>query len=220
MWCGGSGRAPRGYGPAWAMELTFLARAGRGKAADRLADTMVATPLEPRSALVNGLRRAAASLAACGDTASAHRLLVRALAALDKSATRNADRQRADRGAVLYELGRLDEARAVWTELLASDSGNVDARGYLGLIAARRHDTGAAAASDSWLQEARTPYVFTRTMYRARIAAQLGQRERALDLLGPALDEMNRFLVPGVRDYAELVSLRSDDRFARLTSLR
>ena len=209
-----------GYGPAWAMELTFLARAGRGKAADRLADTMVATPLEPRSALVNGLRRAAASLAACGDTASAHRLLVRALAALDKSASRKADRQRADRGAVLYELGRLDEASAVWTELLASDPGNVDARAYLGLIAARRHDTAAAAASDSWLQDAQTPYVFTRTMYRTRIAAQLGQRERALDLLGPALDEMNRFLVPGVRDYAELVSLRSDERFARLTSLR
>ena len=121
---------------------------------------------------------------------------------------------------MLYELGRLDEASAVWTELLASDPGNVDARAYLGLIAARRHDTAAAAASDSWLQEAETPYVFTRTMYRARIAAQLGQRERALDLLGPALDEMNRFLVPGVRDYAELVSLRSDERFARLTSLR
>jgi hypothetical protein len=57
-------------------------------------------------------------------------------------------------------------------------------------------------------------------MYRARIAAQLGQRERALELLGPALDEMNRFLVPGVRDYTELASLKSDERFARLTSLR
>ena len=208
------------YGPAWAMELAFLARAGRVEAADRLADTMVATPLEPRSALVNGLRRAAASFAACGDTAAAHRLLVRALAALDAAASRRADRQRADRGAVLYELGRLDEARVLWTELLASDSVNVDARGYLGLIAARKHDTTAAAASDAWLEEARTPYVFTRTMYRARIAAELGQRERALELLRPALDEMNRFLVPGVREYAELASLESDERFARLMSLR
>ena len=208
-----------GYGPAWAMELTFLARSGRAEAADRLADTMVATPLEPRAALVNGLRRAAASFTSCGDTAVARRLLVRALAALDASGTRRADRQRADRGAVLYELDRLDEARALWSELLASDSGSVDAHGYLGLIAARRHDTAAAAASDAWLEGARTPHVFTRTMYRARIAAQLGQRERALGLLGPALDEMNRFLVPGVREYAELASLRTDDRFARLTSL-
>ena len=209
-----------GYGPAWAMELTFLARAGRAEAAGRLADTMVAIPLEPRSALVNGLRRAAASLASCGDTIAGHHLLVRALATLDASASRKGDRQRTDRGAVLYELGRFDEASALWTEVLASDSGNVDARGYLGLIAAQRHDTATAAASDAWLREARTPYVFTRTMYRARIAAQLGQRERALDLLGPALDGMNRFLVPGVRDYAELAPLTSDERFARLTSLR
>jgi hypothetical protein len=57
-------------------------------------------------------------------------------------------------------------------------------------------------------------------MYRTRIAAQLGRRERALELLGPALDEMNRFLIPGVRDYAELASLKSDERFARLTTLR
>jgi len=209
-----------GYGPARAMELTFLARTGRAKAVERLADTMVATPLEPRSALVNGLRRAAAALASCSDTAAAHRLLVRALAALDASASRNADRQRADRGAVLYELGRFDEASALWTELLAADSSNVDARGYLGLVAAQRHDTASAAASDAWLRDTRTPYVFTRTMYRARIAAQLGQRERALELLGPALDEMNRFLIPGVRDYAELASLKSDERFARLTTLR
>ena len=208
------------YGPAWAMELTFLARAGRAVAADRLADTMVATPFEPRSALVNGLRKAAAVFAACGDTVAAHRLLARALSALDASAGRQADRQRADRAGVLYELGRLDESGALWRESLASDSGDVDARGYLGLIAARRHDTAAAAASDAWLERARIPYVFTRTMYRARIAAQLGQRQRALDLLGPALDEMNRFLVPGVRDYAELASLRSDERFARLTALR
>jgi len=209
-----------GYGPAWAMELTFLARSGRAEAADRLADTMVATPLEPRSALVNGLRRAAASLAACGDTVAARRLLARALSVLDAPASRRVDRQQPDRAAVLYELGRLDEARTLWTALLASDSGNVDARGYLGLIAARRHDTATAAAADAWLEEARVPYVFTRTMYRARIAAQLGQRERALELLGPALDEMNRFLVPGVRDYTELASLKSDERFARLTSLR
>ncbi len=209
-----------GYGPAWAMEVTFLARAGRVEATERLADTMVATPLEPRAAVVNGLRRAAASFAACGDTAAAHRLLGGALAALDAALSGRAARERSDRAAVLYELGRLDEAKVLWTQVLTSDSGNVDARGYLGLIAAQRHDTAAAAAIDAWLEEARPRYVFTRTMYRARIAALLGKREQALDLLGPALDEMNRFLVPGVREYAELASLKNDERFARLMSLR
>ena len=98
---------------------------------------------------------------------------------------------------MLYELGRLDEADAALREILAADSANVDVRGYVGLIAARRGDSTEAAAIDAWLEGARTPYVFTSTMYRARIAALLGQRARALDLLGPALDEQNRFLVPG-----------------------
>ena len=209
-----------GYGPAWAMEVTLLARAGRVEATEWLADTMVATPLEPRAAIVNGLRRAAASLAACGDTAAAHRLLAKSVSAMDAASGGREARQRADRAAVLYELGRFDEASALWTRILESDSGNVDARGYLGLVAAQRHDTAAAAAVDAWLENARPRYVFTRTMYRARMEALLGRRERALDLLGPALDEMNRFLVPGVRDYAEFASLRSDERFARLLSLR
>jgi tetratricopeptide (TPR) repeat protein len=202
------------------MEVTFLARAGRVEATEQLADTMVATPLEPRAAIVNGLRRAAASFAACGDTAAAHRLLGQALAALDAASSGRAARERADRAAVLYELGRFDEANTLWTQVLASDTGNVDARGYLGLIAAQRHDTLAAAATDAWLAETRPRYVFTRTMYRARIAALLGKGEQALDLLGLALDEMNRFLVPGVREYAELASLKSDERFGRLMSLR
>ena len=208
-----------GYGPAWAMEVTFLARAGRAEATERLVDTMVATRLEPRAAIVNGLRRASASLAACGDTTAARRLLMHALAVLDGSPGERPGRQRLDRAQVLYELGRLDEAQAALRESLAADSSNVDARGYLGMIAARRGDAVEAAAFEAWLDEARTPYVFTRTMYRARIAALLGQRERALDLLGPALDEQNRFLVPGVREYAELAALRSDQRFARLMAL-
>jgi DNA-binding SARP family transcriptional activator len=205
-----------GYGPAWAMEVTFLARAGRVEATEQLVDTMVATRLEPRAGIVNGLRRAAASIAACGDTAAARRLSMRALAALDAMPGGRQGRQRLDRAQVLYELGRLDDADAALREIVGADSANVDARGYLGLIAARRGDSAEAAAIDAWLDGARTPYVFTRTMYRARIAALLGMRERALELLGPALDEQNRFLLPGVREYAEFASLRSDARFARL----
>ena len=209
-----------GYAPAWAMEVTFLARAGRADATERLADTILATRLEPRAAIVSGLRRAAASFVACGDTAAARRLWTRALAALDAMPDRRPGRQRLDRAQVLYELGRLDEARAALREILAADAANVDARGYLGFIAARRGDSAEAAAIDSSLKEARAPYAFTNTMYRARIAALLGDREHALDLLGPALDEQNRFLVPGVREYAEFASLRSDERFARVMALQ
>jgi DNA-binding SARP family transcriptional activator/tetratricopeptide (TPR) repeat protein len=209
-----------GFGPAWAMEVTFLARAGRAEATGRFVDSMLATPLEPRAAIVNGLRRAAASFSACGDTAVARRLSTNALAVLDGMPSARVGRQRLDRAQVLYELGRLGEAEASLREIVAGDSVNVDARGYLGLIAALRRDTAAARTTETWLEAARSPYVFTRTMYRARIAALLGDRERALALLGPALDEQNRFLVPGVREYAEFAALRSDARFARLLSLQ
>jgi tetratricopeptide (TPR) repeat protein len=209
-----------GFGPAWAMEVTFLARAGRVEATERLVDSMLATRLEPRAAIVNGLRRAAASFSACGDTAAARRLLTSALAALDGMPSARVGRQRLDRAQVLYELGRLGEAEVVLREIVAGDSANVDARGYLGFIAVLRRDTAAARGADAWLEAARAPHVFTRTMYRARVAALRGDRERALALLGPALDEQNRFLVPGVREYAEFASLRSDRRFARLLALQ
>jgi DNA-binding SARP family transcriptional activator len=208
------------YARAWGLEITLVARAGRAAETERLIDTMTAQPLVPSSAVIFSLRRTAASLAVEGDTAAAHRTLTRALAVLDRDDRKRAPRTALDRAQLLYDMGQLAEAKALLATLVARDSTDVDARGHLGLIAARRADTAAAVAVDKWLETARPPYVFTRTLYRARIAALLGEHERALELLGSALDEAGRFLVPGYREYPEFACLREDDRFEQLMMLR
>ena len=208
------------YARAWGLEITLVARAGRVAETERLIDTMTARPLVPSSAVVSSLRRTAASLAFGGDTASAHRALTRALAVLDRDDRPRAARTVLDRAQLLYDMGQLAEAKALLAPLVARDSTDVEARGHLGLIAARRADTATAVAVDKWLETARPRYVFTRTLYRARIAALLGEHERALELLGGALDESGRFLVPGYREYPEFVCLREDDRFEQLMAVR
>jgi tetratricopeptide (TPR) repeat protein len=208
------------YARAWGLEITLVARAGRVAETERLIDTMLVQPLVPASAVVFSLRRTAASLAFSGDTAAAHRTLARALAVLDRDDRTRRPRTGLDRAQLLYDLGELAEAKTLLTALVAADSNDVEARGYLGLIAARRADTAAAVTVDKWLETARPAHVFTRTLYRARIAASLGDHERSLQLLGSALDESGRFLVPGYREYPEFACLREDDRFDQLMTLR
>ena len=75
-------------------------------------------------------------------------------------------------------------------------------------------------AADAWLAAVRPPFVFTRTLYRARIAAALGRRAQALTLLAAALDEGGRFMVPPIREYAEFAWLSQDPEFRRLLALQ
>ena len=90
-------------------------------------------------------------------------------------------------GMALYQGRRWDEAREVFT-----GTGDLDATsaGYLGLVAARQDDTAEAARMDNWLSglnlQNRQWYP---TTFRARIAAVLGDRERAVELLGQAITE-------------------------------
>jgi tetratricopeptide (TPR) repeat protein len=182
---------------------------------------MVVRPLVPASVVSNGLRRVAAALIARGDTAAGRRTLTRALAVWGAPTRRSPDgSSRSERAQVLFELGRHDDAEQVFARLVAVDTADVDVRGYLGLLAAACHDTVSAARADAWLAASRTPYTFTRTLYRARIAAALGRRDQALTLLAAALDEGSRFLVPSIREFAEFASLRGDDEFRRLMTLQ
>ena len=125
-----------------------------------------------------------------------------------------------ERAQILYELGRHGGAQAAFAALALNDSGNVDLHGYVGLVAATCDDTADVGVADDWLATSRTPYTFTRTLYRARMAASLGRRTRALALLASALDEGGRFLVPAIREYAEFASLRNDAEFRRLLTLQ
>jgi DNA-binding SARP family transcriptional activator len=209
------------YARSWILEATLLARDGRAARAEALMDTMVVRPVAPSSVLPTGLRRVASALVARGDTAAGRRVLTRALALLDAPMRTRADlASRSERAQILYELGRHDDAEVALMGMVAADSADVDVRGYVGLLAAACHDSATAMAADARLAAVRPPFVFTRTLYRARIAAALGHRAQALTLLAAALDEGGRFMVPPIREFAEFTSLRQDPEFRRLLALQ
>jgi DNA-binding SARP family transcriptional activator/TolB-like protein len=81
-------------------------------------------------------------------------------------------------------LGRYDEAARLATGLVRQDSENADLRGTAGVIAARAGIRADALGADAWL--AQIPLRNARglpTLYRARIAALLGDERRAEGLL-------------------------------------
>jgi tetratricopeptide (TPR) repeat protein len=96
---------------------------------------------------------------------------------------------------VAYYRERWDEARALYERVAATDSSSVTARAALGALAARRGDTATAARMEEWLApragtHGQASIVGGEATYaRARIAALLGQRERAVSLLRRAFDE-------------------------------
>jgi DNA-binding SARP family transcriptional activator len=209
------------YARSWILEATLLTRDGQAARAEALMDTMVVRPVAPSSVLPTGLRRVASALIERGDTAAGRHILTRALALLDAPTSTRGDRaSRSERAQILYELGRHDDAEVALMRMVSADSTDVDVRGYVGLVAAACHDSAKAMAADAWLAAARPPFVFTRTLYRARIAAALGRRAQALTLLAAALDEGGRFMVPPIREYAEFASLRQDPEFRRLLALQ
>jgi len=95
-------------------------------------------------------------------------------------------------GAALYHAGRWEDAGRVFAPLHEAMPMNVDVLGYLGLVAARRADPESAAESSAELEGiGRASYRFRpwTWVYRARIAAVLGQRVEAVSHLKRAFDE-------------------------------
>jgi hypothetical protein len=88
------------------------------------------------------------------------------------------------RAQALLLLERLAEASALLGRLVLSDSSNIDYRGELGVAFALSGERRRAEEVDSWLaQHGRVYPPGLPQLYRARIAAVLGERTRALDLL-------------------------------------
>ena len=88
---------------------------------------------------------------------------------------------------ILYLSERWGEARDRFAALAAEDSANVNVQGYLGALAARRGDREEALRISRWLESLDRPYLFGYNhVWRARIAALLGDRAEAVRLLGMA----------------------------------
>ena len=112
----------------------------------------------------------------------------------------------------LYESKRWDEADALFKELSAEFPTSVTYRGYVGVTAARRGDVEAANEIDAQLLTIDGPYLQGfNTYWRSRIAAVLGDRERAVSLLREALAAGQRqfgasqYWIHAVMDFESLV---------------
>ena len=101
---------------------------------------------------------------------------------------------RAHRGGLaraLYLAGRWEESGELFSALAAENPGDVSYVGYLGLIAARLNDAARARGISAKLAGVPTRYRGQQTTFpsywRSRIAALIGEPERAVELLREAL---------------------------------
>jgi DNA-binding SARP family transcriptional activator/tetratricopeptide (TPR) repeat protein/TolB-like protein len=94
----------------------------------------------------------------------------------------------------LYTAGKWAEAETLFRELASEDPEDVHLQGYLGTLAARRGDRARAEQISGRLSEMRQPYLWGANSYwRACIAAHLGEREQAVQLLRDAFSQGRQY---------------------------
>jgi hypothetical protein len=194
----GRARVPTQLGPA-RSEADALAALGRTAELTALLDEQAARSAGDPAAHGALMAYQAAELRAHGHAAAGQALAERAVAWLRaETADRGTQSVRgpaaaAERGVLvsaLYTAGRWREARALVEPLGPADSADVDRLAYAGLTAARLGDTLAARRYDARLAAVRTPYLSGGPTYRrARLAAVLGERDRAVALLREAFTQ-------------------------------
>ena len=129
------------------------------------------------------------------------------------AATPASEELQAGLGAALYAAGRFSEAEAVFNRLARRAPNNVDYVGHVALIAAHQGRRGDAAAGAMRLAAMRQPYLFGRaTLWRARLAAQLGDLDQAIIELRQSRVEGNPFGIEIHRD-VDLEPLRNVPAF-------
>jgi tetratricopeptide (TPR) repeat protein len=90
----------------------------------------------------------------------------------------------------LYSAERWEESRRLCTELAALAPADLDVKGYMGVLAARRGDKDEARRIIEELRQSRAPYRYGMDIYwSACIAAQLGERDSAVRFLREAFSQ-------------------------------
>jgi serine/threonine protein kinase/tetratricopeptide (TPR) repeat protein len=99
-------------------------------------------------------------------------------------------RNRYDEARTFYILGKWAEATELFNRLYADVPDNVNYFGYLGVVAVQMGDKEGALKISKLLEEDKRPYLFGYpTYWRARIAALLGDKEGAVNLLRQAIKQ-------------------------------
>ncbi len=171
-------------------ELQALAALGRIGELHSVLEETVALPIEGDGPGVGpnagGLMSIAAlELRVHGYDDDAPEVLDRAIAWYHARPMAEADPEHRYRLAeTLYLAERWEDARALFEELRSDDPFDDNYRAYLGAIAARRGDHAEAREITAFLDNPRVQsFFFNRNWWRARMAALLGERERAVSIL-------------------------------------
>ncbi len=146
------------------------------------------------------IRTAASELVVHGHPEVAQEVLRRAHEWHDSRSTEDAQSEsgRFDLAQTLYMDAQLSEAERLFTGLEAESPPNVDYLGSLGAIAARQGNREAAELVAEQLRVFEEPYIRGRhTLWRARIASLLGDKDTAVTLLREALSQ-GRTYGPGL----------------------
>ncbi len=219
-------RAVRQYPDNIAMrrlELLALAALGRERAVDQQIEELSALPPHPLRTPGAVMRETALELQAHGHAAAGARVLARTLAWWHNRPVEEAQTESArfELAQCLHAAGRWREAWTILDALVAEHPDSVSYRGLLGVVAARGGDVQQAREQAGWLGDVERPYARgDPTYWRAAIAAGLGERERAVSLLGNAFAQGLPFGRSPGRDAAYGPALHADPNVERLRDYR
>ena len=176
-------------------EVRALAALGRVEEVNERLDESLTLPPERGWSPGTVSLRAATELRAHGEREAAQEAANRAIAwyTAQPAKQQETEAQRYGLAQALYQAGRWSEAGALFQVLAADKPDNVDYKGHLGVLAARTGDRAAAMRISEALGSLERPYLSGQHLYwQARIAAVLGERERAVTLLRNAYAEGRR----------------------------
>jgi len=202
-------------------EARALAALGRRTDVLRRLDEVIDLPWDPLATPGDVMREIGTELRAHGDGAAADSAFTRALRwyadrPLGEQATVGG---RAKVAMTLYVAGHRDEARRIYERLAREDPRAIEYRGYLGVLAARSGHRTEALAVERSLGELRGPSPLGRhTYWRARIAALVGERERAVTLLRESLQQGKEYFP--VHLEADFETLRALPSFQELMRVK
>jgi len=177
---------------AWRTELVALSALGRGREVNARLDEIDALSSDPIRRKATVMREVSLDLAAHGDRDAASQALARTLAwhASQPDTEQATEYNRFERAQTYNAAGHADSARAITEALAGAHPQNEQYAGLLGVLAAQRSDRAAASSIAERLVGLERPYQRGQSTYwRACIAAKLGRRDEAVELLRRALAE-------------------------------
>ena len=202
------------------FELCALSALGKTQDVAQRLDECLSIPAQPNADRGSTMRTGALELRAHGFAEASRD-------ALDKAfrwyRTRTPDQLKTLRyglAQTLFLAGQFEEARKTFEELVKGSPDNIDYHGYLGVLAARQNDRAEALKVLSWLETLNRPYLYgEHLIWRARIAALLGEQDRAVMFLREAFAQGADYGISWHRD-PDLESLRDYAPFKELMRVK